>query len=373
MIDFNIPTNTPNTKKYVLDVIQGKSYGEFGKYYNLCKEFLEDYTKAKKIILTHSATSALEMSFQLLNSKKHTALMPSYTFSSTANAVLKNGMKISWIDVSEEDLCANVNEFNESNIKNKIFVPVHYGSSSCNLSSVSKNSIIIEDAAQSLGVFHNQKHVGTFGLFGVLSFHNTKFIQSGFGGAILINDVEFFDNAMELYNRGTNRHLFLQNKVNKYNWTALGSSYGNSDINFALLFSQLENLDQIISKREKIYKTYLKEFSNLIEYGIKFQDLKNVTKSNYSTFYLLVNDLTERNKLISFLKENGITGQFHYVNLHDSPMGKKFTKSKRLKVSESITHRVVRLPLYPDLKKWEIEKIITTVKNFFQINYENIS
>ena len=372
MIKFNIPTNTPNTKKYVLDVVQGKNYGDFGKYYNLCTDFLEDYTKAKKIILTHSATSALEMSFQLLNSNKQTALMPSYTFSSTANAALKNGLKVSWIDVNEDDLCSNIDAFNKSTIKNKICVPVHYGSSSCNLSDLTKDSVIVEDAAQSLGVFHNDKHVGTFGLFGVLSFHNTKFIHSGFGGAILINDMEYFDNAMELYNRGTNRHLFQQNKVNKYNWTSLGSSYGNSDINFAILFSQLENLEEIISKRKKIYDSYLEEFSYLSKYGIKIQNLKNVTKSNYSTFYLLTNNIDERNELIKFLKENGVTSQFHYVNLHDSPMGKKLTRSKKLKISESITNRVVRLPLYPDLKQWEVDKITALVKNFFQIKYENI-
>lgn len=372
MIKFNVPTNTPNTKKYILDVVNNKSYGDFGKFYNLCKEFLEDYTKAKKIILTHSATAALEMSFQLLNSKNFTALMPSYTFSSTANAALRNGLKINWVDIEEDDLCSDVLQFNNSKIKNKIYVPVHYGSSACNMSAIKEGTIIVEDAAQSLGVFHNNKHVGTFGLFGIISFHNTKFIHSGFGGAILINDTDYFDNAMELYNRGTNRHLFQQNKVNKYNWTSLGSSYGNSEINFAILFSQLENLEQIIFKRKKIFEKYNKEFSNLSKFGVKIQSLKNITKSNYSSFYLLTNDKNERDSLINYLKKSGIISQFHYVNLHNSPMGLKFTKPTNLKISESVTNRVVRLPLYPDLKKWEVDKIITEVKKFYQTKFENI-
>ena len=227
MIKFNIPSNFPTTKKYVLDVINGKNYGDFGKYYNLCVDFLEEFTGSKKIILTHSATSALELSFQLLNLPRSTALMPSYTFSSTANAALNNRLKVSWIDVNEEDLCSNVREFNKSGIKKKIYVPVHYGSGACDMTNLNYDAPVIEDAAQSLGVFHNNKHVGTFGLFGVLSFHNTKFIHAGFGGAILINDTDYFDNAMEIYNRGTNRHLFQQNKVNKYNWTKLGFSGGN--------------------------------------------------------------------------------------------------------------------------------------------------
>ncbi len=367
MIKFNIPSNFPTTKKYVLDVINGKNYGDFGKYYNLCVDFLEEFTGSKKIILTHSATSALELSFQLLNLPRSTALMPSYTFSSTANAALNNRLKVSWIDVNEEDLCSNIREFNKSGIKKKIYVPVHYGSSACDMTNLNYDSPVIEDAAQSLGVFHNNKHVGTFGLFGVLSFHNTKFIHAGFGGAILINDTDYFDKAMEIYNRGTNRHLFQQNKVNKYNWTSFGSSHGNSDINFAVLYSQLENLVKIISRRKKIYKTYEKEFEHLINFGVKLQNLKNTTSSNYSSFYVLTNNLNERNELIKFLKDNQITSQFHYVNLHDSPMGKKVTKTKKLNISESVSSRVVRLPIYPDLKKWEIDKIVSFVNSFYQL------
>lgn len=369
MIKFNIPTNFSTTKKYVLDVINGKNYGDFGKYYNLCRNFLENYTGTKKIILTHSATSALELAFQLLNSQYSTALMPSYTFSSTANAALKNNLNVSWVDVNEEDLCSNIEEFNKSSIKKKIYVPVHYGSSACDMTNLNNDAPVIEDAAQSLGVFHNNKHVGTFGLFGALSFHNTKFIHSGFGGAILINNIDFFDNAMEIYNRGTNRHLFQQEKVNKYNWTFLGSSFGNSDINFAVLYSQLENLDKIILKRKNIYKIYVKEFEHLKKFGVKLQSLKNITSSNYSSFYLLTNNLHERNELINHLKDNQITSQFHYVNLHDSPMGIKVTSTKKLIISESVTSRVLRLPIYPDLKKWQIEKIITAVNNFYVSKY----
>tara|TARA_Y100001958_G_C21222723_1_gene548076 strand:+ start:705 stop:1823 length:1119 start_codon:yes stop_codon:yes gene_type:complete len=371
VIQFNIPTNFPTTKKYILDVVNGKTYGDFGKYYNLCLDFLESFTGAKKIILTHSATAALELAFQLLASPKSTALVPTYTFSSTANAALKNNLKVSWIDVNEDDLCSNIQAFNKSSIKNKIYVPVHYGSSSCDMTSLDFSSPVIEDAAQSLGVFHKNKHVGTFGVFGALSFHNTKFVHAGFGGAILINDTDYFDEAMEIYNRGTNRHLFQQNKVNKYNWTTVGSSFGNSELNFAVLFSQLEHLDQIISKRKIIYEKYVDNFKNLEKYGVKIQNLQNTSKSNYSSFYLLTNNMAERDELIKYLKINGIASQFHYVNLHDSPMGKKITRSKSLKISESVTTRVIRLPIYPDLKNSETNKIVDFVSKYFESKYQN--
>ena len=368
MIEFNVPTNFPSTKSYVVDVINNKNYGDFGKYYNLCREFLLDYTQTKEIILTHSATASLELAFQLIKAENFTSLMPSYTFSSTANAVLKNKGKISWLDVNEDDLCINIEQYNNSKIENKILVPVHYGSSSCDMSKVNKNEIVIEDAAQSLGVFHNNQHVGTFGKFGILSFHNTKFIHAGFGGALLINDLNFFDEALEIFNRGTNRHLFQKGKVNKYNWTKLGFSGGNSDINFAILFSQLENLSFIIEKRKHIYEKYMKNFDSLKKFGVIFQSLHNTSKSNYSSFYLLTRTKEERPLLIKYLHENGISSQFHYVNLHNSPMGNLLNLTYELPISDSVSDRVVRLPIYPDLKNEEVDKIINKVNNFFEIN-----
>ncbi len=365
MIEFNLPTNFPTTKKYVLDVINGKQYGDFGKYYNLCKEYLKEYTKTKEIILTHSATAALEMAFQLIGVENKTALMPSYTFSSTANSVLKNNGKIKWVDVEEKDLCINTKELSKLKIKNKVIVPVHYGSSSCNMSEIRNDDLVVEDAAQSLGIFHKEKHVGTFGVFGALSFHNTKFVHAGFGGALLINDLSYFDEALEIFNRGTNRHLFQKGKVNKYNWTSLGSSFGTSDVNFAILYSQLENLELIIKKRKKIYSKYLRDLSPLLKHNIKFQDLTNVSKSNFSSFYLLTKNLNERNKLIKYLNKNGISSQFHYVSLHNSPMGLGIGDKLKLPITESVSNRIVRLPIYPDLKINDVSKIIEKVLFFY--------
>jgi dTDP-4-amino-4,6-dideoxygalactose transaminase len=368
MIQFNVPSNFPSTKTYVLDVIENKKYGDFGKYYNLSKEFLKSFTGAKEIILTHSATAALELAFQLIEVKNYTALMPSYTFSSTANAVLKNQGNVDWLDVAENDLCVDVSKYNDSEIKNKMFVPVHYGSSACDMTRIKKNELIIEDAAQSLGVFHNNQHVGTFGKFGALSFHNTKFIHSGFGGALLINDLDYFDKALEIFNRGTNRHMFQDGRVNKYYWTNLGFSGGNSDINFAILYSQLENLQTIIEKRKNIFQQYSEHFADLTNLGVNFQSLKNTSKSNYSSFYLLVRNKEERPMLIKHLQDDGISSQFHYVNLHSSPMGKGIKSNSLLPISESAADKIVRLPIYPDLKDKEVNKIISSVKNFYEMN-----
>ena len=376
MIEFHKHLNLPKTKKYVLDAIDHQSFNDFGKYYHKCTDFLLELTGAKKIILTHSATAALELGTQLIIKNNSKALIPSFTFSSTANAVLKNNSQIEWGEIELETLCLDVNdEENKNKIKSSdLVIPVHYGAGAVkmnNLLDLSNlhNTEIIEDAAQSLGVYIGEKHVGTFGKFGAISFHNTKFIHAGFGGALLINDLDYFDEAMEIYNRGTNRHLFQEGRVNKYNWTIMGSSFGNSEINFAMLFSQLENLDYIVQEREKIYKNYQNMFNTISQYNVKIQDISNVSKTNYSSFYLLLENLEKRNSLIKFLKNNNISSQFHYVPLHNSPMGRKISSPKKMKKTEFASDSIVRLPIYPSLKKTEQEYIKEKIIEFFELNY----
>tara|TARA_Y100000385_G_scaffold131084_1_gene136390 strand:- start:8182 stop:9279 length:1098 start_codon:yes stop_codon:yes gene_type:complete len=364
-----------NTSTYVLDAVSSNSFNDQGKYYNLCKEFLLDYTKASNIILTHSATAALELSYQLLLKNNQKVLMPSFTFSSTANAVLKNSGGLIWSDISLKNLCLDVDSakttanYNHSDI----VTPVHYGSGAADIQKLLNLSKqyqfeIIEDSAQSLGVFVDKKHVGTFGKFGVISFHNTKFIHAGFGGALLINDDSYFDEAMEIYNRGTNRHLFQKGVVNKYNWTQPGSSHGNSDINFAVLFSQLEKIDEIIEKRRTIYKRYENMAENLGKYGVKFQDLSLVSGSNYSSFYLLLKNNFARNNLIEYLKNQSIQAQFHYIPLHSSPMGMRNTEEVELKNTDHASDSLIRLPIYPSLKKEEQDHVINSIFDYFGQN-----
>ncbi len=376
MIEFHEHLNLPKTKEYVLDAIDHQSFNDFGKYYHKCTDFLLELTGAKKIILTHSATAALELGTQLIIKNNSKALIPSFTFSSTANAILKNNSQIEWGEIELETLCLDVDdEENKNKIKTSdLVIPVHYGAGAVkmnNLLDLSNlhNTEIIEDAAQSLGVYIGEKHVGTFGKFGAISFHNTKFIHAGFGGALLINDLDYFDEAMEIYNRGTNRHLFQEGRVNKYNWTIMGSSFGNSEINFAMLFSQLENLDYIVQEREKIYKNYQNMFNTISQYNVKIQDISNVSKTNYSSFYLLLENLEKRNSLIKFLKNNNISSQFHYVPLHNSPMGRKISSLKKMKKTEFASDSIVRLPIYPSLKKTEQEYIKEKIIEFFELNY----
>jgi len=377
MIEFHKHLNLPKTKKYVLDAIDHQSFNDFGKYYHKCTDFLLELTGAKKIILTHSATAALELGTQLIIKNNSKALIPSFTFSSTANAILKNNSQIEWGEIELETLCLDVDdEENKNKIKSSdLVIPVHYGAGAVkmnNLLDLSNlhNTEIIEDAAQSLGVYIGEKHVGTFGKFGAISFHNTKFIHAGFGGALLINDLDYFDEAMEIYNRGTNRHLFQEGRVNKYNWTIMGSSFGNSEINFAVLFSQLENLDFILIEREKIYKSYQNMHDSISKYNVKIQDISYVSKSNYSSFYLLLENLEQRNNLINFLKNNDISSQFHYIPLHNSPMGKKISSPKNMKKTEFASDGIVRLPIYPSLKQSEQEYIKEKIIEFFEFSYQ---
>ena len=358
-------------KEYVIDVIENEKFNDQEKYYNLCKNFLIDFTGAKKIILTHSATAALELAFQILTNPKDKVFLPSYTFSSTANAPLKYGGELIWGEISLNNLCLDLENENNLNLiqNSNLVTPVHYGNTAVDMNKlikISKNSNfkIIEDAAQSLGVFIEDRHVGTFGTFGVFSFHNTKHIHAGYGGALLINDENYYDLAMEIYNRGTNRHLFQKGVVNKYNWTQLGSSFGNSEINYAILYSQLEDISGITKARKDIYNFYFENFKNLK--NIRLQNIHLTKKTNYSSFYLLVEDKLTRDNLIKYLKKQNIQSQFHYIPLHSSPMGEKFSKNTSLNLTDLASDTIVRLPIYPTLNIEEQDLIVDAVKSFFK-------
>ena len=375
MIEFHSTEIDKNTIKYINDVVKRNSFNDQGKYYQLCKEFLLNYTKAKAILLTHSATTALEIAHQILTNKNDKVVLPSFTFSSTANSVLKSGAKIDWLEISENDLCVDLH--NVKNLKliqnSKVVTPVHYGSSAANMNlllQLTKKSKteIIEDAAQSLGVFIGKKHVGTFGKFGIISFHNTKFIHAGFGGALLINDLNYYDEAVEIYNRGTNRHLFQKGLVNKYNWTKLGTSGGNSDLNFAVLFSQLEVLDEIIEKRKKIFQYYNESFTKLSNHNVGYQSLNTISKSNYSSYYLLVDNKKTRDNLINFLKQYNIPSQFHYIPLHSSPMGQQYTTNRKLSLTDKASETLIRLPIHTKLTKSQQKYIVNKVFEYFKLN-----
>lgn len=371
MIKFHKSQVNEKMKDYLLDVIESGNFNDQEKYYSLCKNFLINFTGAKNIILTHSATAALELAFQILIDPKDKVLMPSFTFSSTANAPLKFGGEIFWGEISLDNLCLdlendkNLNLINNSNL----VAPVHYGNTAVDMNKLVElskisNFKIIEDAAQSLGVFIKNKHVGTFGTFGVLSFHNTKHIHAGFGGALIINDEKYYDLAMEIYNRGTNRHLFQKGLVNKYNWTQLGSSHGNSEINYAILYSQLEDISRITKTRKFIYDFYFENFKNLAK--VKLQNIDLTKRTNYSSFYLLVEDRFTRDNLIQYLNKQNIQSQFHYIPLHSSPMGKKYSKSTTLHLTDLASDTIIRLPIYPTLKIDEQELIVESVKKYFK-------
>ena len=326
------------------------------------KTLLQKTTKAPHLLLTHSCTAALEIAALLIDLKPDDEIiMPSYTFVSTANAFVLRGAKPVFVDIRPDNL--NINEkLIEAAItkKTKAIVPMHYAGNACDMHTILKiakayNLYVIEDAAQCIGSYHQGKHLGTFGDFGTLSFHHTKNISSGFGGALLINNENFIDRAKVIWQKGTNREAFLSGEVDKYTWVDVGSSYMMSELSAARLLGQLEYLDEISKKRKALWDFYyqsLAEIPNLPCY------LPENQKANAHIFYVLMKTAAERAALLKSMKRNGVQCTFHYSPLHLSPMGMRFHNESALPITESCAKSIIRLPMFYELTHGEQEKVI---------------
>jgi len=375
-IKFNKPYISKNSYKYIKEAITSHKHSGEGPFSEKCESFIENLIGCKKAIITPSCTAALEISALLLDiSKDDEVIMPSYTFVSTANAFVLRGAKPVFIDVKEESLNIDEDLIEKSiNKKTKAIVVVHYGGISCDMDKILKiakknNLPVIEDAAQGFLSKHKNKYLGSIGDIGCFSFHETKNISCGEGGAILINNKKFVQKAKIIQNKGTNINDFKLGLVNKYEWIALGSSYLVSEITSSFLFAQLENSDQITLQRLKLWNKYKEKFSLLEKEGlIKLQRIKNYSENNAHIFYLLLKDNLSQKKFIKFMKENSIDCSSHYVPLHNSPYGKNIiNKDINMKVTLSVSNRIVRLPLWVGLDKYQdyiIQKSKEIIRNF---------
>jgi dTDP-4-amino-4,6-dideoxygalactose transaminase len=344
-----------------------------GKYTKLCNSILKLGAKDSTPYLTTSCTHSLEMAALLLDIQPgDEVIMPSFTFVSTANAFLLRGAKIIFCDSQKNNPNLDINHA-ESLItsRTKSIVPVHYGGIACQMDelvSLGKlnNIKIIEDAAQGIGAFYKNKPLGTIGDIGCLSFHDTKNISCGEGGAIFINDLSLKMKAEIVREKGTNRAAYFRGEINKYGWKSLGSSYLLSDILAAKLLSQLEELESITQRRKQIWNTYYQEFSSLEKQGKCYlPDLPNYADHNGHMFYLVCNNGFERNKLLSHLKRNDIQSTFHYLSLHKSDYFKDMYKGGSLPNSDRFTDCLLRLPLHLHLKSDNQKKVIDKLKSYF--------
>ena len=303
-------------------------------------------------------------------------IMPSYTFVSTANAFVLRGAVPVFVDIRPDTLNIDENLIEQAiTEKTKAICCVHYAGVACEMDKIldiakRHNLYVIEDAAQALGSFYKGKPLGTIGDMGCFSFHETKNVISGEGGAIIINNEKFIERAEIIREKGTNRSKFFRGQVDKYTWVDIGSSYLPSDLIAAYLYSQLINMDKINKKRLSIWQKY-DEFFKQYDKKIRRPIIYEECKQNAHMYYILFKDLKTRTKFIDYMKKNEIITPFHYIPLHSSPAGQKYCKAYgNLDITNKISDTLVRLPMFYELEDIQIDYILTKVKIFMEMYYD---
>ena len=377
MMKFNVPSKVNNELLYLENVLNSQHVSGSGTFTKKCHDSLKQITKAQKVLVTHSCTAALEMCYILLGiGRGDEVIMPSFTFTSSANAVLLRGATPVFVDVDPENLNIDPQNLKQAiNSRTKAISVMHYAGIACDMDaicSVAKQYTlpIIEDAAQCIDAYFQDKHLGTFGDFGAISFHDTKNIHCGQGGALLINDKKYNDLADICWEKGTNRKAFLQGKADKYTWQSTGSSFLLSELNAALLLAQLEEVENISKRRLAIWQNYFDSLKPLEEDKLlKLPQITSEKRHNGHIAYLILENQTKRDELISFLNKKGVPATFHYIPLHLSPAGKINCRiAGDLLNTERVSGCLIRLPLHDELSKNDQNYVIESIKTFFALN-----
>jgi dTDP-4-amino-4,6-dideoxygalactose transaminase len=355
MIPFNKPYMTGRELWYIAQAhAKGHLSGD-GMFTKKCNEWLEARTGANKALLTHSCTAALEMAALLADIQPgDEVIMPSYTFVSTANAfVLRGGVPV-FVDIRPDTLNLDETKIEQAiTLRTKAIVPVHYAGVGCEMDVIMEIAeryglLVIEDAAQGIMSTYNGKPLGAIGHLGAYSFHETKNIISGEGGALLVNDPRFIERAEIIREKGTNRSRFFRGEVDKYTWVDCGSSYLPSELVAAFLYAQIDEAAQITASRIRLWNMYHEHFADLEGRGLLRRPIVPANcVHNAHMYYILLDDESTRAVVISKLKEEGIHSVFHYVPLHSSPMGMRAGRiSGSMENTDNISDRVLRLPLW---------------------------
>jgi dTDP-4-amino-4,6-dideoxygalactose transaminase len=365
-IPFNRPFANGKELGYLQEAIQNRHLSGDGPFTKRCNQWLETTTGCAKALLTHSCTAALEMAAILADLQPgDEVIMPAYTFVSTANAFVLRGAVPVFVDIRPDTL--NIDETKiEAAItpKTKVIVPVHYAGVSCEMDTIMAiadrhNLIVIEDAAQAVMSTYQGRPVGSIGHMSAVSFHETKNLISGEGGALLINDPRFIERAEIIREKGTNRSKFYRGQVDKYTWVDVGSSYLPSELIAAFLWAQVELAEQITARRIAIWDRYHAAFASLEAQGLVRRPIvPDNCGHNAHMYYLLLADPSYRDHLISELKEFGIGLVFHYVPLDQSPAGQRYARSHgELTYTHSLSECLVRMPLWAGLEPYQDEVI----------------
>jgi len=373
-IGFNKPHLTGKETHYIYEAVQSLHLSGNGMFTKKSHAFFQEKYGFKKCLLTSSCTDALEMSSILINIEPgDEVIMPSYTFVSTANAFVLRGAKIIFADSLPDHPNMDTSKL-EALItdKTKAIVPVHYAGMACEMDEIMAlakkyNLYVVEDAAQAVDSFYKGKPLGSIGHLATFSFHETKNIISGEGGMLVVNDEKLFKRSEIIWEKGTNRSAFFRGEVNKYGWVDVGSSYLPSEVVAAFLYAQLENLEDIQSRRKGIWNTYYEGLSGLEEKGfLKLPKLPNGATNNAHMFYVVCESFEKRSELISHLKDKEIMSVFHYLSLHKSPFYEAKHDGRTLEMSDYYEDHLLRLPFFYDLTEEEQSKVIKEINAFFE-------
>jgi dTDP-4-amino-4,6-dideoxygalactose transaminase len=358
----------------IIEAIHNRKLSGDGPFTKKCHAWFEDHFGCKKALLTTSCTHALEMTAILADVQPgDEVIMPSFTFVSTANAFALRGAKIIFVDIRPDTM--NMDEgLIEAAIteRTRAIVPVHYAGVGCDMDKImdlaaQHNLLVIEDAAQGVMSKYKGKFLGTIGHLGCYSFHETKNLSCGEGGALIINDDRYIERAEIIREKGTDRSKFLRGQVDKYTWVDIGSSYLPSELNAAMLLAQLECAQEITNDRLGSWNLYYKLLEPLArQFIIEIPRIAELCNHNGHIFYIKTKYLLERVRLIEFLKQHYISAVFHYVPLHSSPAGTQygiFEGTDCFTTSES--ERILRLPLWFGMKKEQIYRVVDTIKDFY--------
>ncbi len=374
MINFNVPPFTGKEMEYIRQAVENQKICGDGEFTAKCNQWIEERTGTAKCLLTTSCTHATELAALLTDIKEgDEVIMPSYTFVSTADAFVLRGAKAVFVDIRPDTMNIDENLIEDAvTDKTKAIAVVHYAGVGCEMDRIMDiakrhDLYVIEDAAQGIMASYKGKALGAIGDFGCFSFHETKNYSMGEGGALLIRDETYIENAEIFREKGTDRSKYYRGQVDKYRWMNYGSSYLPSDMNAAYLYAQLEMADEINDIRLARWNRYQELLAPLAESGkIELPFIPEGCVHNAHMFYIKTKDMEERTALIQFLKANEILAVFHYVPLHSAPAGLKFGRfhgEDRYTTRES--ERLLRLPMFYKLTEQEVDYIAGKVKEFY--------
>ena len=374
-IPFNKPYMTGKELWYISQAHHAGQLAGDGNYTKKCHQWLEAQTNCHKALLTHSCTAALEMSAILADLEPgDEVIMPSYTFVSTANAFVLRGAVPVFVDIRPDTL--NLDEtLVEAAItdRTRAIVPVHYAGVGCEMDTLQNiaqkhHLLLIEDAAQALMASYKGQPLGSFGDLGCFSFHETKNIIAGEGGALIINNPQFTEQAEIIREKGTNRSQFFRGQVDKYTWISQGSSYLPGELIAAFLYAQLEEAEKIIAARLQVWDYYHQLLEPLEKSGkLRRPIIPPTCQHNGHMYYILLDSLQIRTSLISYLKEQGMSSVFHYVPLHSSPAGQHYGRVHGdMNNTNHVSDCLLRLPLFPELGLSQIETVVMAINSFLE-------